>query len=152
MVLIYLIARKHFSRSTALVSASLLALSPMTIRFASLILTETLFTFLLVAACYFWGNNKSKTAGFFFGLVFLTRPIIFPFLLLLPIISLLPSFRAMRRSFLTMTLTALLVASPWIVRNSLLFGQPTLTQSSGYGTNLLFGTIDTPIYGDDIWT
>lgn len=124
----------------------------MTIHYTGVILTETLFTFLLVTACYFWGNGKSKAAGVFFGLSFLTRPIIFPLLILLPLISFLPFYKTSRRCFLTMTLVATIIASPWILRNSLLFGQLTLTQSSGYGTNLLYGSIDTPLYGDDIWS
>ena len=57
----------------------------------------------------------------------------------------------MRRSLFTITIISILVALPWIARNSLLFGQPTLTQSSGFGTNLLYGTIDTPLYGVDFW-
>ena len=151
VVIIYLIARKHFNRLIAMVSALLFALSPMSIRFTSIIYTETLFTFLLVAACYFWGNKMSKAAGILFGLALLTRPIVFPFLLLLPLISFLPSFKDMRRSLFTITLISVLVALPWIARNSLLFGQPTLTQSSGYGTSLLYGTIDTPLFGADFW-
>lgn len=152
VVLTYFIARKHFSRFVAFSSASLLVLSPMTLNFTAAILTETLFTFTLVAACYFWGSKSGVTSGFFFGLTFLTRPIIFPVLLLLPLISFLPNFRNSRKLLFTITIFSILVASPWIVRNSMLFGQFTLTQSSGYGTNLLFGTIDTPLYGDDIWS
>ncbi len=151
VVITYLIARKHFNRWIAIVSALLFALSPIAIKYTGVILTETLFTFLLVAACYFWGNKSSKAAGILFGLTFLTRPIVFPFLLLLPLISFLPSFKDMRRSLFTITIISVLVALPWIARNSLLFGQLTLTQSSGYGTNLLYGTIDTSLYGVDFW-
>ena len=152
VILTYLIARKHFSRFVSVFSALLLALSPMTLKFTAAVLTEVLFTFTLVAACYFWGNKKGVMSGVFFGLTFLTRPIVFPILLLLPLISLLPCFKHSRKLLFTITVFSMLVASPWIVRNSILFGQFTLTQSSGYGTNLLYGTIDTPVYGDDIWS
>jgi 4-amino-4-deoxy-L-arabinose transferase-like glycosyltransferase len=151
VVATYLIARKHFYRGIAIVSALLFALSPIAIKYTGVILTESLFTFLLVAACYFWGNKMSKAAGLLFGLASLTRPIIFPFLLLLPLISFFPSFRRMRRSLFTITVISTLVTVPWIARNSLLFGQPTLSLSSGYGTNLLQGTVETPLYGDNLW-
>ena len=151
VVIIYLIARKNFNRCISFVSALLFALLPIAIKYTGVILTETLFTFLLVAACYLWGNQKSRAAGILFGLAFLTRPIVFPFLLLLPLISYLPSFKDTRRSLFTITVISVLVALPWMARNSLLFGQPTLTLSSGYGSILLQGTIETPLYGDHIW-
>ena len=151
VVATYLIARKHFNRGIAIVSASLFALSPIAIIYTGVILTDSLFTFLLVAACYLWGNKKSKVAGLLFGLASLTRPIIFPFLLLLPLISFFPLFKDMRRSLFTIAVIASLVTLPWIARNSLLFGQLTLTQRSGYGNNFLYGTIETPLYGDHIW-
>ena len=151
VVITYLIARKHFNRRIAIISALLFALLPIAIKYTGVILTESLFTFLLVAACYLWGNKKSIAAGILFGIAFLTRPIVFPFLLLLPLISFLPSFKDMRRSLFTITIISVLVALPWIARNTLLFNQFTLTQSSGYGTNLLFGTIDIPLHGINFW-
>ncbi len=152
VVITYLMAAKYFSRLTALTSALLLTFSPMTIHYTASIMTETLFTFLVVAGCYFAGEQKKYFSGLFFGLAFLTRPIIFPFLILLVLISFLPKLRHKWRSHLIIVLTAFFVALPWIARNTLLFNRITLTQSSGYGTNLLFGSIETPLWGDDVWS
>jgi len=124
----------------------------MTIHYTASIMTETLFTFLVVAGCYFAGEQKKYFSGLFFGLAFLTRPIIFPFLILLVLISFLPKLRHKWRSHLIIVLIAFFVALPLIARNTLLFNRITLTQSSGYGTNLLFGSIETPLWGDDVWS
>lgn len=152
VVLIYLMTVKQFNRLIAIVSASLLVISPLTIHYTASVMTETLFTFLVVFGCYLWGEQKNFLSGFFFGLASLTRPIIFPFLVLVFFISLLSKLRFRWRGYLTIVLTAFIVASPWIVRNTLLFNRLTLTQSSGYGTNLLYGSIEIPLWGDDVWS
>lgn len=152
VVMVYLMAVKHFSRLTAITSALLLTLSPMTLHYTAVIMTETLFIFLVTAGCYFAGEQKKYFSGIFFGLAFLTRPIILPFLILLVLVSFLPKLRHKLRSHLIIFLIAFFVALPWITRNTLLFNRITLTQSSGYGTNLLFGSIETQLWGDEIWT
>ncbi len=152
VVIVYLMTIKHFVRFIALTSALLLALSPVTIHHTAAILTETLFTFLVVAACYFAGEQKKYFSGLFFGLACLTRPVIFPFLLLFLLLSFLPKIRPKWRVHLMICLTVFLVTLPWIARNTLLFNKVTLTRSSGYGTSLLYGSIGTRLWGDDIWS
>jgi hypothetical protein len=59
-----------------------------------------------------------------------------------------PNLRVKFNKYAVVVFVALLVSSFWIARNSLLTGQFTLTQVGGYGTNLLFGTIETKAYDD----
>jgi Gpi18-like mannosyltransferase len=137
VVLTYLIARHYFERSVAIFSALLLTFSPLVIIFTATILTETLFTFLTVLGCFLLIKKKTIPSGIALGLAFLTRPVILPFLLLLTISSLFSSTtRKLTIYYTTVLLLTVLVATPWIIRNSLLFNRIVLTQSSGYGTNL----------------
>lgn len=146
VILTYLIARQHFSRSVAFVSALLLTISPLVIIFTGTILTETLFIFLTVLGCYLLSKKRFIPSGIVFGLALLTRPIILPFLLFLIFISLFSADRKKQIfNYALVLVVALLVASPWIIRNSMLFNRFVLTQSSGYGTNLLAGSMEIPV-------
>lgn len=88
-----------------------------------------------------------------FGLVTLTRPVIFPFFIFLfALLVIFPIIRKEWKNYLILFVLALIVSAPWMVRNSLVFNKVTLTQSSGFGTNLLVGTIEVPLWGDDIWS
>jgi 4-amino-4-deoxy-L-arabinose transferase-like glycosyltransferase len=145
VVLIYIIARDFFGSSIAFVSSLLLTISPLIVIFTGTILTETLFIFLTVLGCYCLSKKKNIPSGVVFGLALLTRPIILPFLLFLMIISLFSTDRKkLFFNYSLILLTAILVALPWMIRNSLMFKRLVLTQSSGYGTNLLAGSMDIP--------
>lgn len=152
VVMLYSLAHRYFTRRIAFLSALLFALSPMAIRYTLTMMSETLFTFLLVGACYFWSRRQPIVSGISFGFSLLARPILFPLLLILPAFSLLPRFRQFRRDLVIIAAVSITLTVPWMIRNSSLTGQFTLTQSSGFGTNLLFGTIETPLFGDDVWS
>ena len=151
VVLVYLIAKDRFDHRVAFIAALAFSFAPMTVHYTAVLLTETLFTFLVLLAIFFWGRNRGVAAGLSFGLAGLTRSAVFPFLLLLPLLALLPPWRANRRLYLLIFLAALSVASVWTIRNALVFRRFILVQSGGYGTNLFAGTIETQLYGDDVW-
>jgi 4-amino-4-deoxy-L-arabinose transferase-like glycosyltransferase len=123
--------------------------APLTIHYTVSVMTETLFTFLLVLAVYLWLRERLIWCGVVFGLAFLTKPIVLPMLLMGLLISLV--LRKHRRAMLIMTAVTVLVAMPWIVRNSLLEHKLTLTQTSALGTNLLYGTFTHEEFGTTIW-
>lgn len=150
--LVYLMARDKFNRRTALVAGALMALAPLSSHYTAAIMTETLFTFLITCGFFLWGREKPTWAGVLFGLGALTRPTMLPFLLALPLLTLLPAWRARWRTHLLILCAALLVSSVWIVRNAVVFGEPIPIAASGWGTNLLVGTIETQLAGDDVWT
>jgi hypothetical protein len=44
------------------------------------------------------------------------------------------------------------IASIWIVRNAIVFRKFILVQSTGYGLSFFVGSIETQMYGDEVWT
>ncbi len=150
VVLTYFIARE-FGRKVGLIAALMMCFAPMTICYTGTVLSETLFTFLVIMGCWEWGRHKWLQTGIAFGLASLTKPVIFPFLVfVLLFVIIIPSLRSRIKGYAILTACVLLISSFWVVRNTMLVGHFTLTQSSGYGTNLLFGSMDTTLYGDDL--
>ncbi len=153
-VLVYLIAKESFSRKVSVIASLLFSFSPLMLQYTATIMTESLFIFLTVLSIFFMIKKRFLWAGVFFGLAFLARPIILPFLLFIVLLSFFSHItRKFSLHFIGVLLLAVLVASPWIIRNSFLFDKLTLTQSSGYGTNIYFGSIETPLWkSDNNWT
>ncbi len=152
VVLVYLIAKDRFSHPAALTAAIAATFAPMTVYYTAVILTETVFTFLLVLGVFCWGRKHAVVAGLAFGLAALTRPIVIPFLVCLSLLTVLPAWRNSRRLYLVIFVSAMAITSVWIVRNAIVFRKFILVQSTGYGVNLFAGTIETSIYGHDVWT
>jgi 4-amino-4-deoxy-L-arabinose transferase-like glycosyltransferase len=152
VALCYLIARDSFNRVVAVIAGFAMALAPMTGYFTAVVLTETLFTFLLTLAIFLWGREKLVLAGLVFGLASLTRPGLLFFFIALPALALLPSLRRRWREYLTIAVLALGLSSIWIVRNALVFGKFIPVAASGWGMNLMCGTIETEIVGIKVWT
>lgn len=152
VAIVYLMARDYFSRKVAVLAAAGMALAPMSSHYTAVILTETLFTFFITCGFFLWGRKRGAWAGLFFGLGVLTRPTMFPFFVLLPLLSLLPWWRSLWRTHVLIVIVALAVSSIWIVRNAVVFGRLIPVAASGWGTNLFVGTIETQFSGDDVWT
>jgi 4-amino-4-deoxy-L-arabinose transferase-like glycosyltransferase len=152
VVLVYLIAKDRFSQRVALLAAFGATLAPMAVHYTAVILTEPVFTFLVVLGFFLWGRGHGVAAGIAFGFAALTRTIVIPFLGCVILLTFLPSWRHNRRLYLLISVSALAVASVWIMRNAAVFRKFILVQSTGYGVNLFAGTIETQIYGDDVWT
>ncbi len=96
-----------------------------------------------------WKRNRTIASGVAFGLAMLTRPIVLPMLLFAILIQFIR--RKPMRPILFITALSILVATPWIIRNTLLENKLTLTQKSALGTNLLYGTFTRKEFGQDIW-
>ena len=110
--LAYLIALEYFGPATALLAGVLLAVAPMTSRYASVVLTETLFTFLVVSAVWAWVRDRPVWSGALFGVATLTRASIWPFLALLAAVSVFAPGADLRRRLRIIAATALLVVAP----------------------------------------
>lgn len=153
VVLTYLLAREICSRTTAIIAGLLLTFAPLTVHFTATVLGESLFTFVVITAVFLWRKRLFWAAGISFGMAALAKPIVFPFFVFLIFLAVLfPVLRKDWKQYLVMFAFALLTAAPWIVRNTLLLQTFTLTQSSGYGTNLLYGGIENPPWAGDILT
>ncbi|MEJ7846793.1 MAG: hypothetical protein WKF92_01755 [Pyrinomonadaceae bacterium] len=117
--------------------AWLYVFAPLTIHYTAVIMPDTLFAFLTVLALYFWTAEKHVLAGVVFGLAALTGPTVIPLLVFAVFLSLLLKYDP--KPLVIITAAAIVVSLPWMVRNSLIEGTPTLTQRSAYRTNLMHG-------------
>lgn len=138
----------RFGKNVALIAGIGMALAPMSIFTTTEIMTETLYTFLLVLACYLWGENRLWFAGIAFGLSWLVRPTTMAFLVFATIATLI--IRKQRRAVATIAFAALLTVTPWIVRNAIVFHKFIPVAVTGGGTNLLSGSLDFT-FGKDVW-
>jgi len=150
-VFVYLIARRAFGRKVALTAALLVAFGPMSGRYVATVMTETLFTFLLVGGVLAWGRGRWISAGVALGLATLTRAVLYPFVLLLVAAAAWPRWRRLPMVSCggRAALVALLVVAPWVVRNYRLVGRPTVAEA-GWTDNLVFGTIRLRV-GERAW-
>jgi 4-amino-4-deoxy-L-arabinose transferase-like glycosyltransferase len=151
VMLVYKLAVRHFNRRVAVIAAIALSIEPFTINYTATVMTETLFTFLVVLAAYFWDYKRYVIGGFIFGLCALVRPTVVPFLILLPLLSIFSVWSSYRKAFLTIVLVAAATVSIWTVRNALVFNQIILVSSFGFGMNLLCGTMEVPMLADEGW-
>jgi 4-amino-4-deoxy-L-arabinose transferase-like glycosyltransferase len=121
---VFLLARKVVSKPLALAAAVFYILHPGAIARTRLLLTESLFTFLLIfgVLALIEAFEKEKKwllvfAGFLFGLVVLTRPlaIIFPFLTILAVCF---KFKSGKKYWYSAIfgVICLLTLAPWLVR------------------------------------
>jgi hypothetical protein len=143
-----------FTRRDSWKPALLYGLSPLALVYAGRILSETLFVALLLAGLDLFftgtgapdspggpGEDSSRTrrrwtavgSGIFIGLATLTRVIILPWILLWPILAL--TLPRMRARILIALAGAILVLSPWVIRNVSEFATPELSPAAG--TNAL---------------
>lgn len=141
VTLVYLIARRHFGHTVAVLAGIGMAFAPMTGRFTAVILSETLFTFLLTLGVFFWAGKQYALTGIAFGLAALTRLTLLPFLALLPLLTLTGPWRSYRRGYLMIALLSFAVTSIWIARNAVVLHRFIPVAAAGSGTNLLIGSM-----------
>jgi len=144
--LTYRLGARILPRTAALIGALLIAIDLGAVTNVSYILTETFFTFLLIASILAWVNaiQQDKTSWLILsaallGLSTLCRPIALYFPVLLAAGLLFVERRAWLGLLRRMAIfigVFVLVLLPWVVRNELLIGLPTVTSISNY--NLLF--------------
>ena len=142
VTLVYLIARRDFGRTVAVLAGVGMALAPMTGRFTAVILSETLFTFLLTLGVFLWAGKRYAGTGIAFGLAALTRVTLLPFLILLLLLTLVKPWRSYRRCYLMIAVLSFAVSSIWIARNAVVFHRFIPVAAAGSGTNLLIGSME----------
>lgn len=141
VALTYCIARALFGKTTAWLSGFLLALAPMTSRFSTVLLTETIFTCLVVLGMWTWIRSKTVVSGVALGLATLTRAFSLPYLIALLAYGVAGPRGASRKSALTVAIVGLLTVAPWALRNMEQVRRLTVADA-GWGLNLFYGTID----------
>lgn len=148
--LVYHVGRRLFSSAVGLLAALWLALFPSIIFHTALLLTETLFNFLVMAAILVlvgasWRHTRLSWVrlaifAVLVGLATLVRPISLLFLPILPIVWLASGF-GWRRSFAYAGLVFVVVAAvltPWAIRNFIVMDAPIII-STNLGDNLCIG-------------
>jgi 4-amino-4-deoxy-L-arabinose transferase-like glycosyltransferase len=155
----YKIALEFFSKKIALITLFLLAIDYHQAELTVSLLTETLFSFIFIVSIYFLciGLRQKQISRYIvissccLGLATLTRPIsfLFPIIAVLFIIyynSLTNKHVAGRLRFISSMkysliyiLFFLLIISPWLYRNYIVYNEPKLASISGY--TLLFSDI-----------
>jgi len=155
-LLIYKLSRRLFDETTALISALLCALYPFTIYYAGVVGMETFLALLMVVATYTFISSfqddrltSFMLSGALVGLVNLCRPfmLFFPLFFLGAIVLTHRSIRAVCKRFVAFFVPLLLVAGPWYVRNTLLFGSPGLI---GHGVGGLISAATREAESEDI--
>jgi len=149
--LVYLLGARTHGTTVARLGAALCWLYPSLIFFNVLILTETLFTFLLalflLLAATLVQTPRAATAvgcGLALGLAALTRSVLWPLpFLLCPLLAILIRERLTRRLVLSALVLAgyAVVVGPWAVRNTRLQGVVTIVDTMG-GMNLRMGNYE----------
>lgn len=146
-VVVYAIGKRFFDPTTALAGAILLAVDPVSIRFATFLLSETFFTLLLSVSlfCVLAYLRKPQPAGIAAitistGLLILCRPIaiLWP-LALLPLFAWIAWCKRNRQPLVHYGIVlagTLAIVSTWIMRNYRAGGIPVL--STVQGINLYY--------------
>ena len=137
-LLVYLLGKKLFSERVGLIAAGVFALFPLQILYVSMMMTETVFTtllllYLLVSSGEAPSWNASMAGGIVLGAATLVRPTVF----LLP--AAVFAVRWMTgwkpgENLKALALTAagaLIVLTPWLIRNLNEFGRLSLTSNTG---------------------
>ena len=146
----YLLAKRLVNVRVARITGVILAVYPNFVYHAALMLTETLFTFLVMAALatLLWepwrrglpSQKRLVAFGLLIGLSSLVRVVSLPLLLLLliPMRSAGVRWRPALRAALIATMAALVVILPWTARNADVMGKPIFISLDG-GDELCIG-------------
>lgn len=135
------IGYKAGGRSVALLAGILVAVNTELISFSRMMLTETLFAFLMclvavISLEMLSGKRLSLffSTGILLGLAILCRPVAIGWGILLAGILLFKKqhrFRTRMAVVLTMTAGCLLMLSPWLIRNKIVMGSAEFSTSAG---------------------
>ena len=137
-VLVYLMALRAFGLGTAVIAGLAMALAPFSLFMTTVLLTETLFTFLMAVSVSFWTRRQAVPAGLFLGAATLTRAAALPLIAAVLLVGLL--LKSDRWRNLKLGLVALAIVAPWTVRNAVTMGAFIPVANIGIGANMLFGT------------
>jgi len=128
ILLVYLITKKLFSKTTAIIASIITAFSPIMFDMSDRILVEIPAVCFLLLGFYLYLNNRILLSGVLFGLAFLTK---FPTALLFIVIIGIGLFNLLRykgkntlKNISHITLGFLLVTTPYFLFNYLFYGNP----------------------------
>ena len=147
---IYLLAAPRLGRFVAMTAALLFAIDTPTIHYANKVLSETVFTAVLLVVCWLVvARCQLPVAGLLTGLLVLIRPVAIAYFVVVAAYLLLRRVRA--RDVVIYVLLAVALPFGWALRNYARTG--VFTVSSISGTNLLLfraaGTLAILDHGDD---
>lgn len=136
LILLYAISRKYFCKRISLWALAFFSFSPLAIVYTGILGSETLFQTLLLAVAYFTlARRNPYLIGICIGYLALVRPIGIYFLSVIVVFLFLDKNISIKRKFLqagVAVVLALMVLSPWIIRNYLVFGSPVYSTNGGY--------------------
>ncbi|MGD0750671.1 MAG: glycosyltransferase family 39 protein [Anaerolineales bacterium] len=142
----YKLGSRLISKPAAMIGAVLIAISVESITNSFFLLTESLFTFLLLASLLAWVKSRQDGKGrwlviaaILMGLAILCRPIAFYYPLVVAgtiLFDLRRRWIPRLRDILIYLVITALVLFPWLLRDYILFGSPTVSTITNY--NLLF--------------
>lgn len=125
------------SANSATIPCLLVAIDPILVFQSGQIMTELLFTALLIWAILPWLHDQPKssastaTSGLLVGLAFLTRPTMAPIFAAVGLSLMIRRRFGDCRAWLTAALVALAVALPWAIRNKVTEGELIFTTTHG---------------------
>lgn len=141
-IVFYNTVREMYEEKVAAISSWILALYPVLIVYTGLILSETLFIFLLAASLMFLARSVKREglrdimlSGLFLGLSALARPTTMLFPMAVLIVLIVGRSRNIVRKFAVFLLVFAAVIAPWTARNYRAFGV-FMPVSTGGGINL----------------
>jgi 4-amino-4-deoxy-L-arabinose transferase-like glycosyltransferase len=147
--LVYLTALRAFGSRAAMFAGLAATLAPLTIFTTTVLLTETLFSFLLMLGLWFWGRQQGFVAGLLIGMATLTRAVLSPLLGVVALLAVVLKFN--RATHVKLLLGALLVIAPWTARNAATQHAFIPVASMGWGANVLLATVDVPYGAGNVW-
>ncbi len=140
------LAEKWFHRRVAVITGVLLALWVSQIQFVTVLASEPIFTFLIVAALALWEAQSVPflLKAIFLGVVLAAASYVRPTALLVPILLMFLRYmktkeilKSLASTVIMLTVMALLIA-PWTLRNAQAFGRAVTISTNG-GANLWMG-------------
>lgn len=143
LALVYLLGKEIFDKKTAIIAAALYALDPHTIFYSVNLMSDTLFTFIFLAAVLFllYGLKQARSifflfSGCLFGVGALIRPLGQYFPLAAAAIILIYAkmkWRSKLKAIAILITVFMLVISPWLCRNYFKYGHLSLSCMAGEG-------------------
>jgi hypothetical protein len=143
-LLVYLVALRALGLRVAIVAGLGMALAPESAAYVVSALTETLYTFLMIAFVWLWGKKQGVLTGMVLGAAVLTRSnavVLLPLILVMGL-----AWKFNRTLHLTIVLGAVLTMTPWVMRNYATQHEFTPVANYGWGSVLFYSTVDVPYW------
>ena len=123
LILTFLIVKQIFNSKIGLYTLVFLAFIPLFMDYAIFSYVESMLTFFVVLSIYFAIKNRIILASIATGLGILTK---YNALFIIPLLIYIiyKNNKGLTKNILTVILLPLIIASPWLIRNWILFGNP----------------------------